>query len=217
MSALARLMGGEDTQPPRQEMDPLRILMSGGGGQYPSPEIADIGKQYPTLSPYLRNLVVKNGQATGPGDDRQLEFYQPWERDNPHPGKLTTEIFNQDIRGADKTQAIAGDLLHHLGAVNPTNGAPVDAQWLAMKQRLMDSREPDHLQMDAGAYQRQQQSPYGAGSQEDWLQNNRSDAYIRAGLFPKQNPDWQRAGTFSPQMQAIFGEMREYLKRGGAR
>lgn len=178
-------------------------------------DIAALGKTYPTLAPFLGNLSVKQGQPSGPGDDRQLEFYQPWESENPSPGKLTTEIFNPNIKsGPDLQQTIAGDMLHHLGAVNPQTGAPVDPQWMDMKQRLIGAIPDNHAQMNTGAYEQEKASPYGAGSYNDWMQNNRGDAYIRAGVFPQQNPDWQQPGLMSPQMQSIFGDMDKYLKRG---
>lgn len=177
-------------------------------------DVAAVGNNYPTLAPYVKNLSVIKGKPNGPGDDRQLEFYQPWERDNPTPGKLTTEIFNPDIKGQDLQQTIAGDMLHHLGAVNPQTGQPVDPQWMGMKKRLISAIPDSHAQMNTGAYEQEKSSPYGAGSYPDWMQNNRSDAYIRAGVFPEQNPDWQRPGLFSPQMQSIYGDMDRYLKRG---
>lgn len=189
-------------------------LLNASQIHYPSADIAAIGQNYPTLLPYLKNLSVLNGTPMGPNDNRQLEFYQPWERNNPNPGKLTTELFNKNLSGTDLQQTIAGDMLHHLGAVNPQTNAAVDPNWMDMKQRLIAARTGDNQQMDMGAYKQEQASPYGAAPYPDWMQNNRSDAYIRAGLFPQQNPEWQRPGMFSPQMQSIFGDMGNYLTKG---
>lgn len=175
--------------------------------------LTGVSSSYPTLAPYMKDAVVQRGVSSGPNDDRQLEFYQPWESENPNPGKLTTEIYNNNLKGPDLQQAIAGDALHHLGAIDPRTSQPVDPQWLAMKQRLIDARQPDHEQMDRGAYQQEQSSPYGAPSYDDWMKNNRADAYIRAGLFPDQNPEWQKPGLLTPEMGKIFEEMKNYLTK----
>lgn len=175
------------------------------------PLIASIGQQFPALQPHLQNLVVQRGTPSGPDDDRQLEFYPPWESNNPNPGKLTTELFNKNIAGQDLTETVAGDMLHHLGGTNPATGQPVDPAWMALKQRLIAARGVPQSLMDAEAYQREKASPYGAAPFDEWLKNNRSDAYIRGGVFPKQNPQWQNGEMFTPAMQGVIGEMRSYL------
>lgn len=174
------------------------------------------GRQYPGLARYLQETSAFYGAPRGPNDDRQLEFYQPWERDNPQPGKNTIEVFNRGLAGQDLTNAIAGDLLHRAGSIDPRTGQPVDPSWHALKQQLGAARSPMHLQIDRNAYEREKATPYGVGSYQDWDQNNRLDAYIRAGLFPNQNPDWQRGGVLSsPGMQSVFNKMRNRLAGPG--
>jgi hypothetical protein len=175
-----------------------------------SNDIDAVGKSYPTLQPTLQNTVVQQGTPSGPNDDRQLEFYHPWETDNPNPGKVTVQIFNQGMTPEDRQSAIAGDLLHHLGAVDPATGQPVDPRFYGLKQQLSAARNPQHLQMDQAAYERDKASPYGAGDYSDWDTHSRLDAYVRAGLFPNQNQEWQGAVS-NPQMQTIFQKMRNYL------
>jgi hypothetical protein len=178
--------------------------------------VADsVSQQYPALAPYVKNLAIQRGTPNGPNDDRQLEFYQPWEKENPNPGKITTELYNKNLKGQDLTETVAGDMLHHLGTTNPTTGQPVDPKWMDMKQRLIAAMGPDQTQMDKQAYEQEKSNPsYETGPYDDWMKNNRADAYIRGAIFPKQNPEWQQEGTYTPAMQAVTNEMRTYLTKG---
>lgn len=173
-----------------------------------------IAQNYPALAPYLSKLAIQRGTPTGPEDDRQLEFYQPWDSDNPQPGKITTELYNKGLKGQDLQETIAGDMLHHLGSVDPTTGQPVDPKWMAMKQQMIAARGVPQTVMDAQAYQQERANPaYETGPQDQWMQNNRADAYIRGAVFPNQNPEWQQDGIYSPAMQAVGAQMRDYLKQ----
>lgn len=178
--------------------------------------VAAVKTDFPTLAPHLDMSVVQYGQSAGPNDDRQLEFYHPSQPDNPNPGKNTLEIYNRDLKGPMLQEAIAGDMLHRLGAVDEKTGQPVDPQWQDLRQQLSASRTSTQKAIDAKAYRTDKQSPvYGnlVGSQQDWDQESRLDAYVRGGVFPKSNPEWQ-GGYFTPEQEAIFGKMRNYLKAG---
>lgn len=166
---------------------------------------------YPMLRPHLDNATVKYGTPRGPEDDRQLEYYPPWETQNPNPGKHTIEIYNQSLKGDALRDSIAADMLHGVGAIDPRSGKPVDPQWYEMKQQLGASRNARHSAMDLGAYQQEQASPYGAAPYADWDKNSRLDAYVRGALFPAQNPEWQN-GVFTPEMQPVISQMNKYLR-----
>lgn len=169
-----------------------------------------VGAQYPVLEPHLRNSVISYGTPTGPNDDRQLEFYHPWDGENPNPGKNTIEIYNRGLKGDDLHAAIAGDLLHRLGSKEPSTGLPVDPKFYQLRQELSNARDVTHRRIDRDAYQREQSSPYPPGEYPAWDQHSRLDSYVRGGLFPKQNPGWDRMIT--PEMQPIFNRMNTYLK-----
>jgi hypothetical protein len=176
-----------------------------------SDDIESIGNDYPALKPILQNTVVKQSKPEGPDDDRQLEFYPPWETDNPNPGKSTVELF-RDMEPTDRREAIAGDLLHHLGAINPATNQPVDSTWYGLKQELGAARTPQHLAIDQQAYAQEKANPnYETSPYPEWDQSSRLDAYVRGGMFPRQNPEWQEPGFLTPQMHEIFGRMRQYL------
>lgn len=179
-----------------------------------TPVTSGIAQNYPALAPYLSKLAITRGTPSGPDDDRQLEFYQPWDTDNPQPGKLTTELYNPNLKGQDLQETIAGDMLHHLGSVNPTTGQPVDPKWMAMKQQMIAARGPAQSRIDDEAYQQEKNNPsYETAPQDQWMQNNRADAYIRGAVFPKQNPEWQEEGIYNPAMQTIGAKMRDYLTK----
>lgn len=179
------------------------------------PVIDSVSQQFPALAPYAKNLAIQRGTSNGPDDDRQLEFYQPWEKENPNPGKITTELYNKDLKGQDLTDTVAGDMLHHLGTIDPATGQPIDSKWLDMKQRLIAAMGPEQAQMDKQAYEQEKANPaYETGPYDDWVKNNRSDAYIRGAIFPNQNKEWQQDGIYNPAMQAVTGEMRDYLTKG---
>lgn len=176
------------------------------------PVVNDVAKQYPGLAKYTKNLVIQRGITTDPNDDRQLEFYQPWDSDNPNPGKLTSELYNRNLKGQDLTETVAGDMLHHLGATDPTTGQPVDPKWMGLKQQLISAMGPDQDDMNREAYQQEKSNPaYETGSYDQWMQNNRADAFIRGALFPNQNPEWQQPGIYTPEMQRATSAMRDYL------
>lgn len=171
------------------------------------PMIGAIGQEFPALQPHLNNLVVQRAQAN-PSDQRQLEFYPPWERDNPNPGKITTEIFNHNLQGRDLHEAVAGDMLHHLGSVDPSTGQPIDPAWFAMKQGLINARGKFQDGIDRSAHQQEPNAP----PFDAWMQQNRADAYIRGGIFPNQNPEWQHPEIYTPAQREIIQKMDSYLR-----
>lgn len=187
-----------------------------------SDDLSSIGEKYPVLKPHLDNTVVQAGKTVGADDDRQLEFYKPWDKDNPNPGKITSELFDpvQKMSADDRRENIAGDMLHHLGAVDPSTGKPVDPIWFSMKQELGAARTEFHRRVDQEAYEREKSNPsYETGSYKEWDQNNRLDAYVRAGVFPKQNKEWNepepgenKSFIDEPKMQDVYGRMSAYLK-----
>lgn len=178
--------------------------------------IAAAKEAYPTLAPHLDNSAVTYGQPSGPTDDRQLEYYAPWESDNPNPGKHSIEVFNKNLTGDDLRDSIAADILHGVGGVDPSTGMPVDPKFYDLKQQLGASRNVRSHAMDMDAYERDKQSPYGAAPYDEWDKNSRLDAYIRGGLFPQQNPEWQN-GAITPEMAPIIGQMKQYLTTPAAK
>jgi hypothetical protein len=168
-----------------------------------SGDIEAVAKQYPALSPYMGNAKVQYGdQAASAG--RQLEFYPPWESDNPNPGAVTLELFQQ-MQGQPLQQAIAGDMLHLLGAVDPRTGQAVDPKWSQMRQQLIDSRTDKQRAMDQKVYRDEGDKR----SFDDWINQSRADAYVRGYITPDAANEWQQ--VYTPDQVKILDQMRGYL------
>ena len=172
--------------------------------------LAGVGQRYPRLQPHVDQSVATYGTPSGPGDNRQLEFYHPWDTHNPNPGKNTLEIYNRNLQGPDLQAAVAGDLLHRLGSMDPTTGQAVDPRWRQMRQDLVAARSPQGGQADVRTWLSDNQR-YGYRPYSQWRDHSRDDAYVRAALFPEQNPEWQR-GAITPGMQPTIAQMRDYLR-----
>jgi len=182
----------------------------------PDPTLGAVASKYKLLAPHMSNAEIVDSSAKAkPGDDRHLEFYPPYESENPRPGKITFELFDK-MTPQQREDAVAADALHHLGGFQDPEGTkPVDPKWLQMKRDLMVMRNEPQRRVDENAFR--EEGDHG-DTMAAWLQRNRADAYIRAGLFPEQNPDWQRPEGdpegWTPQQKAHFARMGAYLRTG---
>ena len=177
--------------------------------------LAGVGEAYPALKPYLDRVIVSQGK-TRAGDPRQLEFYPPWERDNPHPGWITLELFNQALKGNSLRDALAGDLLHYLGGTDPRTDKPVDPAYYALKQAVTKARTPQQIALDQRLYGEARRGG-DKRTLEDWLNESRIDAYIRGFVTPDAQDEWRRHGFYSdPAMLKAVQAVESYIKKGKA-
>ena len=172
------------------------------------PVLEGVASAYPRLRQYTPQTIVKIGTAN---DGRQLEYYSPWERENPNPGKITVEIFNHDLKGRELSEAIALDMLHYLGGLAP-DGHPIDPAFYAMKQEMKSAILAADRRMDTEAYEEERRAGLAGPSYEDWLDDNRVDAYIRGYVSPEMNPEWRQPGTFTPEMEQVGERIKQYLQ-----
>jgi hypothetical protein len=171
-----------------------------------SKDIEAAGQAWPAIAPYLQNLRMQWGKGEG-----YSEFYPPWESENPNPDKITIELRDQSKSGNwAPQQMIQGEMLHYLGSTDPRTGQPVDPQWLALKNALLQARSPQDIALDKRTYQ--EEEPDQGRSFEDWMQESRGDAYIRGYFSPDTADEWRKGGTYTPQMQPILDQMQTYLK-----
>lgn len=177
-----------------------------------SSHLRSVAQKYPKLAPYLPNVVVQHGK-TQKDDPRSLEFYPPWESENPNPGKITLELFKSFSDPKELQTAVAGDLLHYLGGVNPETNRPVDPNYFALKQKVDAARTPQQQALDQRVYQ-EEKSQYGENrSYHDWLYQSRLDAYIRGFVTPDANDEWRKKGFYStPNMKKAVSEVQSYLE-----
>ena len=179
------------------------------------PRLAEVAKAYPRLTPFLSKVQIQQGQKSNPNDDRGLEFYPPWESENPNPGKITLQLFDK-MQGPQLTSALGGDLLHYLGSVDPATGKPVDPQYYAMKEQVLNARTPEQEKVDKAMYAHAVHNGGEKRSYKDWLQQSRIDAYIRGYVTPEiggRYPDeWRRNGWYNaPQMKKAVESIRKYV------
>lgn len=179
-------------------------------------QLAEVAKQFPRLAQYLPNVKVQSGKKTDPKDDRGLEFYPPWESQNPNPGKITLELYD-NMQGPELTQALGGDMLHYIGGVNPQTRQPVDPKYYAMKQAVMQARTPQQDALDRRIYANARENEGEKRSYEDWLQQSRIDAYIRGYVTPERGgryPDeWRKNGFYSdPKMLQAVEAIKQYVQ-----
>lgn len=182
------------------------------------PRLVEVGKAFPRLSPYLSKVAITQGKKTNPTDDRGLEFYPPWESTNPQKGNITLELFD-NLKGPQLTSALGGDLLHYLGAVDPSTRKPVDPDYWKLKQAVLGARTPeqdavDHREYTNAIKRNGEKRPY-----REWLQDSRIDAYIRGYVTPEltgRYPDeWRRNGWYNaPQMLQAVQAIRKYVTSG---
>jgi hypothetical protein len=175
-----------------------------------------VAKQFPRLAPYLSNVVIQQGQKSSPPHGRGLEYYPPWESQNPNKGKITLELFEK-MQGGTLTNALGGDLLHYLGGVNPQTGQPIDPQYHAMKQAVLGARTPQQDALDKRTYAEAVKNEGEKRSYWDWLQQSRIDAYIRGYVTPEMGgryPDeWRKNGFYNdPKMLKAVQDIQDYVK-----
>lgn len=84
-----------------------------------------------------------------------------------------------------------------------------------LRGELMDQRSPGQRGIDSEAFG---QGHERGDTLQSWMDRSRSDAYVRAGLFPQDNPEWQLPEGdpegFTPQQRIQFARMNDYLHTG---
>jgi hypothetical protein len=176
--------------------------------------LQNLAEKYPALSPHVSNFQVQWGdpkqyQTSG----RHLEFYPPWESENPNPGKATLELYNTGMKGGALESAVLGDMLHYLGATNPETGKQIDPTWRRLRDKLMTIRGAKNLEMDRREYEEAKKEGESR-SFEDWMNESRADAYVRGYLTPDEADEWRKNSVYTPEMEKTLETMKSYLSSG---
>ena len=182
-----------------------------------SPFIDSLKKEWPSLRDH--DFYISRGKPREEGGTYS-EFYPPWERDNPSGvnGMPHIEIYDQKFQGQDLRELIAGEMLHYLGSIDPRTQTAVDPHFRTLKQIFTQSLTPQQWAFERNRYTDllQSKSPEAVNGDgeirpfEDYL-DMRSDAYIRGGLLPAINPEWQAPGVYTDEQELIFLEMQKSL------
>lgn len=171
--------------------------------------ISNIASEYPTLGEPLRSSEISF--AKDPGDGRQLEFYPPWESENPTPGKPHIQIYG-DLQGRELEHAVAGDMLHYLGSYHPETGEAPDPKFRDLKSQFAQTITPEQDAMNRRAYEMDKKAHGDVGTFDEWMERSRIDAYIRGHLFPDREDNWRDA--YTPEQKLILNRMDNYLRAG---
>ena len=173
------------------------------------PRLAAVAQKFPRLKPYLSMVDITQGK-TRQGDPRGLEFYPPWESENPHPGRITLELY-RNFTPEQMTGALGGDLLHYLGGGNPQSNQPIDPRYRQLKQAVLSARTPQQDALDHRMYSQEVKRGEGRSFQ-DWLWQSRGDAYIRGWITPDEADEWRQHGFYrDPKMKQAVEAISQYL------
>lgn len=184
--------------------------MQGDNGIDNAAILEDIVNQYPALKPHINNLNIMQSQDQN--DGRQLEFYPPWEQKNPNPGRTTIELYNGKLQGKYLNNAIAGDMLHLLGSVDPRSGQQIDPNYYKMKQLFLQSITNNQLAVDQRTYREEKNQNPDTAPFDEWMQMNRGDAYIRGYITPDENDEWRRNNIYTDKQKVLLETMKAYLQ-----
>ena len=155
-----------------------------------------ITQQYPVLGQH--RFVLQRGTGS-----HSLEFFPAWGRDNPNPGEHTIEVREPSLKGQRLQEAVTGDMLHLLGAVDPRSGVAIDPTFLRLKRQFAATITPDQKALDLAAYRRDHEGR----SFEDFMDRSRLDAYLR-GYIVNQ---WPRE-FYTSQQRSLLETIRQYLQ-----
>jgi len=179
--------------------------LPGGAKKKLTDEIEDRVKQeFKAVAPF--DLKVVDSREQGISEGRKLEFYAPGEARNPFPGRPTVEVFDPAFKGADLTNIIAADFLHHLVRVDP--------RARSLREEFRASMTPEQTAVDRQAYQRAVAGDFGSVERRpfgEWFEQHRLDQYLGAMFLPKPN-EWEN--FYTPDQEKILMQIETYLRTG---
>lgn len=178
-------------------------------GQYDD-VLQDVAATYPALAPHVQRAKVYDATPDKGNEDAGLETYLPWEDWNPHPGKVTTELYKPFTNKTQLRDAIAGDLIHLAGAINPKTNKPVDPDYYALKQEVKKARTQQQIDMDYRAYKESGDKR----SFSKWFNDSRAEAYVRGRLFPDDKDEWAHVYEENPRLKKAVDKVGKYLRTG---
>lgn len=172
--------------------------------------LAQLGMSHPGLFQHLDKFHIAR-KANPEKDDRQLEYYPPWEEENPIPGKPVVHVYNQKAKGEELSNLLGGEVLHYMGAVDPNNGKAIDPTFRKMKDSFLKTFTPDQLKRERKMYDRQVAQGW-QGSFDQFLDSSRADEYLMGWLFPDKEDEWRKQGAYTGEQMLVLADMEKYLK-----
>lgn len=181
-----------------------------------APMLQSVRRDYPLLA----NIPISIGR--NPTGEYQSEVFQPWDKDNPTPNQFHIElrhVLDQPQKPDDIRRLLIGESFHHLGAVNPQTGQPVNPRWYALKQEVINNMGDRDL---ANAKRNWANAVKNGGETRtfaQWMQESAIDQFIGGTMFPPSTEqEWiDRARDiprYNPQQSAVIEQMRQLLTTG---
>ena len=201
----------ETNSAPQSKSDDTLNVTQSKPGQYDD-VLQDVATTYPALAPHVKKAMVYD---VSPSKEQkgQIETYLPWEDWNPHPGKVTTELYRPFNSKSQLRDALAGDLIHLAGAKDPKTGKPIDPTYFKLKQAVKQARTPEQIKIDYKAYKEDVKNGEDR-SFDQWFQDSRGEAYVRGRLFPDENDEWKSWYEENPKLKKAVDRIGSYLKTG---
>lgn len=164
--------------------------------------VSRIFGKHKALARYAGDFAVIQGKPMTQ-DTGFLESYPPTESFNPMPGKATTELYSGSGTPAEQEQLVTGDMLHHLGQVDP--------QWASMKSDVLKTQTPQQLQ-DAQKTYEFYKSKGDPRTFDEFMNQSRGDEFLMGAITPDKNNQW--AHYYTPEQRKKLAVMADYLIRG---
>jgi hypothetical protein len=179
-----------------------------------APMIQSMNRDFPLIA----KIPFSVSKGTGPYES---EVYQPWDKESPTPGQFHIELrhyLDQPRSQDDIRRLLTGEMFHHLGAVDPRSGNPVNPQWYQLKQEAINTLSPRDF---ANAQRNYAEAVKGGETRSfgEWMQQSAIDQFIGGTMFPlSSEQEWvQRAREiprYNPQQSAVIERMRRLLTTG---
>ena len=185
--------------------DLIPDVSSGTATIDPNKILATVLQKYPRLAnvndPSNTQAIFSSPERTKLAGDRQLEYWpaqEPGTPDfpNPSPGKITLEIYNNELRQNPQLleNAIYGDLLH---------GLRNDKTFDLLRHEFKSGFMPETIDFEKR-------------NGFDEMDDSRLDAYIRGALAPDKNNEFmlnqEKSGNvYSDKQMRILEIMKKYL------
>lgn len=180
-----------------------------------APIIQSMNRDFPLIA----NIPFSVSKGQGP---YWSEVYQPWDKENPTPNQFHIELrkwAEQPHSDDDTRRLLTGEMFHHLGAVNPTTGQPVNPQWYGLKQEVINTMAPNDFKNAQLNWANAVKNEGEKRTFAQWMQESNIDQWIGGTMFPlSKDQEWlDRARDlprYNPQQAKVIEQMRQLLTTG---
>lgn len=186
------------------------------GPEHLRPVVDEVLREFPRVG----NFDFAIRQRPRVGDEPLIESFSPDEPMSPNFGTRTLELRGNDLQGTRLKNAIAGDMLHHLGSGGPDSISggtrPVnDPEYRKLKQEFVDAFPQEERNWARKRYEQHKTAhPQERRSFEDWFDTVWADMWI-GGLITPVNDEFltNAPKVLDPRQVKIVDAMKRLLQR----